>query len=95
MNPTAKRCLTWGIVLCVVGALAMTYVPELYAWLVLRLGEGKAVGIRLLDVILSVIRWTAFPFGSALIAAAILIEVLLRELPARLRQGHEANVSRD
>lgn len=76
MNPTAKRCIYWAIGLFVFGALAMAFVPDILYAIGNYLGVNGAAGYYPTEVILTIIRWAAFPTGAALVGAAVVVQTL-------------------
>ncbi|PWF26997.1 hypothetical protein [Ancrocorticia populi] len=76
MHPVGKRCIYWAIGLFIVGALAIVFVPDIVFAITNYLGVNGSAGVYPVEVILTIIRWAAFPTGAALIGAAVVIQVL-------------------
>ncbi|WP_164737215.1 hypothetical protein [Georgenia sp. SYP-B2076] len=87
MDPTSKKCLIVGIILCIVGAPLIRYTPDLYFAVTGGLGAGAEVGMVALDLLSTIVQWVVVPLGTTFIGAAIVIETLLR----RWRHGTEDN----
>lgn len=62
---------------CIAGAVLGRYIPELYLAVVGGLGAGAETGKAVLDILLTLIRWTMLPLGTTLIGVAIVVETLL------------------
>ncbi len=54
----------------------MVYVPRIVVGASEHLGINGALGVDLIDLVLTTARWTAYPIGAALIGAVIVIETL-------------------
>ena len=76
MTETAKKCLTWGIVLMIVGS-AIDYLPSLLAaHMTVLYGTPGYLAYSVLMSVTMLIRTAAVAVGAALIGAAIVINVL-------------------
>ena len=81
MRSATKKCLGWGIAAFVAGTVFLAVSPDVF-YLVSSSGVYgfdlfNAWGLQFLT---SFVSRTLFPLGAALIGAAIVIEVVLREL---------------
>ena len=76
MHPTAKQCVQWAVALLIAGAVALVYGPDLYAGLADRAGANAAAGLDVVNILLTLVRSTAFPMGAVLIGAAVVIQTL-------------------
>ena len=76
MNDASKKSLVWGISLLVTGALLMVWGTDLVVLVSGGLNGTAALGFHIADFALTLVRNVAFPLGSALIAAAVVIEAL-------------------
>lgn len=85
MHPTARRCVIWAVVLLVAGAVLHTTIPDLYAALVDAAGPNAEIGMRAVDVVLTLVRWALFPMGAALVGAAVVVQALAP--PEESRRG--------
>ncbi len=78
LNPVSKRCLSWAVVLLVLGPIVSIYGPRI----LVNASEGLQPGqvfypsIDLLNFVIALLQWTAAPLGAALVAAAVVIQVL-------------------
>lgn len=82
MDTTARRCVFWTIACFVIGTAFMVWLPDVLYWLATDLMRNENAIYALTEIILSVVRWTAFPLGGALVASAIIISWLRHHLPA-------------
>ncbi|WP_084038156.1 hypothetical protein [Demequina sp. NBRC 110053] len=76
MHPIAKRCLTWAIVLVVVGVLVSIFGPDIVWWFDDVLGANAEVGASIFSVLMEIIRSFALPLAAGLVAATIIIQTL-------------------
>ena len=76
MTPVAKKRILWSIGLFVVGAVLMVYVPDIYVAVSDRAGPNADIGLGLLDVFMTLVRWTLMPVGASLVGAAVVIQTL-------------------
>ncbi|WP_084105567.1 hypothetical protein [Demequina sp. NBRC 110056] len=76
MHPVAKRCLTWAIVLVVVGVLAIVYGPNVVWWFDELLGANAEVGSSIFYVVMQIIRSFALPLAAGLVTATIIVQTL-------------------
>ncbi|NOJ60992.1 hypothetical protein [Arthrobacter sp. 260] len=76
MEAAAKKCVQWGIALIIAGGLVLVLLPFLVGLLAESAGATAAIGVGLLDVILTLVRWALIPMGTTLIGAAVVIRVL-------------------
>lgn len=72
----ARHCLRWGIVLIVLGGIALYGLPYLTPLLSESAGPSAAIGYGAVDAVTGLVRWTLMPMGTTLIGAAIVIRVL-------------------
>ncbi|MEH0110337.1 hypothetical protein V6N00_11550 [Tersicoccus sp. MR15.9] len=79
----ARRCLTWGIVLIVAGAVMVYGLPYLMPLMAESAGESAAIGYGAVNVVTSLVSTLLIPMGTTLVGAAIVIRVLD---PARERR---------
>lgn len=76
--PISKRCLSWAVVLLVLGPVVSIYGPRI----LVNASEGLQPGhifypsVDLLNFVITLLQWTATPLGASLVAAAIVIQVL-------------------
>lgn len=80
MDTIARRCVTWAVVCFVVGAVLITWFPSLINWLSSGLMRNENAIFTLTEIVLAVVRWTAFPVGGALVASAVVISWLRKHL---------------
>lgn len=91
MNETSRRCLVWGIALCVVGSALGHFLPALFANVLSRMQSGTEPAVALLDILMLLVRWTMIPLGTTLIGSAIVIHALMPFRSSdRARDGAEA-----
>lgn len=76
MHSTAKKCVEWAVALFIAGALLLVYGTDLYAGLADVAGANAQAGLDVVNILLTLIRSTAFPLGAVLIGAAIVIRTL-------------------
>ena len=85
MHPAAKRCITWAIILILIGAITYfgaPYLPLLRSGRAgLDLSDGTSgynvvLNARLQDLALFLGQWCATAVGASLIGAAVVIQVL-------------------
>lgn len=86
MHPTAKKCLQWAVVLFIVGVVVLVYGTDVYVRLAEVAGANADAGLHVVDILLTLVRSTAFPLGAALIGAAIVIQTLA---PGEASLDHE------
>ncbi len=66
MHSTAKTCVRWAVALFVSGAIVLVYGTDLYAGLADVAGANAAAGLDVVNIVLTVVRSTAFPLGAVL-----------------------------
>lgn len=76
MEATAKKCVQWGIVLIVAGGIVLVLLPQLIGLLAESVGPTASIGVGLVDIVLTLVRWALIPMGTTLIGAAIVIRAL-------------------
>lgn len=76
MHPVAKRCLTWAIVLAVVGVIAYAYGLDISYWWQERVGAGAEPALWGFGVVMNFIRNFALPLAAGLVTATIIIQTL-------------------
>lgn len=76
MHPAAKRCVQWSVGLLVLGTLTLVFRPEVYTVFSRLAGPESEIGYTLLNTAFTFAQATLFPVGSALIGAAVVIQVL-------------------
>lgn len=76
LHPVARRCLVWGILTLVAGSVLMVYAPDIYVALSGYAGSTATAGLDLVNVVLTLVRWSLMPLGASLIAASIVIQTL-------------------
>lgn len=86
MHPTAKKCVQWAVALLISGAIALVYGTDLYVGLADSAGTNAAAGLDVVNILLTIVRSTAFPMGAVLIGAAVVIQALA---PRDASDGHE------
>ncbi len=76
MHSTAKKCVQWAVALLISGAVVLVYGTDLYVGLADLAGANAAAGLDVVNILLTLVRSTAFPMGAVLIGAAIVIQTL-------------------
>ena len=76
MHPVAKRCLTWAIVLVVVGVILSVYGADITYWWSELVGAGAEPALHGFGIIMNLIRNFALPLAAGLVTATILIQTL-------------------
>lgn len=76
MHPVAKRCLTWAIVLVVVGALLSVYTGNIAHWWYELVGPGAEPAVHGFDIVMTLVRNFALPLAAGLVTVTILIQTL-------------------
>jgi len=76
MHPTAKKCVQWAVGLFVVGAAFIVWGPDLFSAIANAAGPNARPVTDLVDVLVTLVRWTLMPVGASLIGAAVVIQVL-------------------
>lgn len=76
MHPVASRCIFWGVVLFIAGAIGMKYIPNVYSALEDVAGPNAEIGLGIADVTLTAIRLGLMPMAASLIGAGIVIQTL-------------------
>jgi multisubunit Na+/H+ antiporter MnhG subunit len=76
LHPVAKKCVAYGVLLLVVGAVLIIYIPDLYNAIANTAGSNAQAGLDVVNVVLQVIRSGFMPVGAALIGAAVVIQTL-------------------
>ena len=76
MHSTAKKCVQWAVALFISGAILLVYGTDLYVGLAHVAGANAEAGLGVVNILLTLIRSTAFPLGAVLIGAAIVIQTL-------------------
>jgi type II secretory pathway component PulF len=76
METTAKKCVQWGIALIMAGGLVLVLLPQLMGVLAESVGPTASIGVGLVDIVLTLVRWALIPMGTTLIGAAIIIRAL-------------------
>lgn len=76
MHPTARRCIGWAVALITAGAVLLVFVPQIYVAIANLAGANAEAGVALVDVVLTIVRWTMIPVGASLIGAAVVIQTL-------------------
>lgn len=76
MNKTVRKCVVWAGGLFLLGAIAIVWLPSLYAAIADHSGPTAQAGLNVLDVLLTLIRSSLFPIGAALVGAAVVIQAL-------------------
>ncbi len=90
MESSAKKCITWGVVLIVVGGFVLLLLPQMIGLLTESAGPTAAIGVGAVELVLNFVRWALIPMGTTLIGAAVVIRVLA---PA-LERSSETHTSR-
>lgn len=80
MHPVAVKCIKWAVGLFVVGALINLYAAEVLWRLSEYAGVNAAPGLRLLDAVLGIMRFTLMPVGGSLVGAAVVIQTLAPQM---------------
>ena len=70
MHSTAKKCVQWAVALFVSGAILLVYGTDLYLGLAGVAGANAEAGLGVVNILLTLVRSTAFPIGAVLIGAA-------------------------
>lgn len=89
MEATAKKCVQWGIILIVTGGFMLVLLPQLMGALAESVGPTASIGVGLVDLVLTLVRWALIPMGTTLIGAAIVI----RTLAPALERSREAEAT--
>jgi hypothetical protein len=76
VHSTAKKCVQWAVALFVSGAILLVSGPDLYVGLARVAGANAEAGLGVVNILLALLRSTAFPLGAVLIGAAIVIQTL-------------------
>jgi hypothetical protein len=76
VHSTAKTCVRWAVALFLSGAIVLVYGADPYAGLAGVAGANAAAGLDVVNILLTVVRSTAFPLGAVLVGAAIVIQTL-------------------
>jgi multisubunit Na+/H+ antiporter MnhG subunit len=76
LHPVAKKCVIYGVLLLVVGAVLLIYIPDVYNAIVNAAGSNAQPGLDFINILLQVIRSSFMPVGAALIGAAVVIQTL-------------------
>ncbi len=76
MHPVAVTCVKWAVGLFVVGALAMAFGTEVFFRIADYAGANAEAGVRLMDLLITLVRWTTMPLGASLVGAAVVIQTL-------------------
>jgi hypothetical protein len=76
MNATSRKCIKWAVVLILLGAVLQVVGPQIFVAAAASLGPNASVGLGIVDVFVTIVRWTLIPMGSALVGAAIVIQAL-------------------
>lgn len=92
MHPVAKRCLTWAIVLVVVGTLLSIYGPDLVYWWSELVGAGADPALHAFGFVMNLIRGFALPLAAGLVSATIIIQTLA---PRTGTNGEDADAQGD
>ena len=80
MESTARRCVHWGITLVIAGGFVLVLLPHLIGLLAVSAGPSAAIGVGLVDIVMTLVRWALIPMGTTLIGAAIVIRALAPSL---------------
>jgi len=76
MHPVAKRCLTWAIVLVVLGGLLYSYGSNLLFEFIRVVGANAEPAVWIFTFVLAMMQNFALPLAAGLITATILIQTL-------------------
>jgi hypothetical protein len=87
MEATARKCVQWGIVLIIAGGFVLVLLPQLMGVLADSVGPTASIGIGLVDIVLTLVRWALIPMGTTLIGAAVVIRTVAPALE-RSREAH-------
>ena len=80
MNRSAKKCLYWAIPLIVVGTAVGVITPDFVGrYITFTTGNADLVAYAFLGLLTSGFRYAAVAVGAALIAAAVVINVLQKD----------------
>ena len=79
MRVISKRCVVWAIGLLLVGAIIHVYGPSWVTSLYLAGGASREQAVGLIDIVLTLVRWGAFPMAAALVGAVIVLENVNRK----------------
>jgi hypothetical protein len=78
MLQTAQQCFRYGVVVLIVGALAVTYIPDLVVGLANLAGSNATLGLSFINIVLNIIRLSLLPAGTALLTAGLILRSLAR-----------------
>ena len=76
MHPVAKKCVVYGVLLLVIGAVLIIYIPDVYNAIANAAGSNAQAGLDVVNIVLQMIRSGIMPVGAALIGAAVVIQTL-------------------
>jgi len=88
MHPVAKRCLTWAIVLVVVGAALYAWGSDLMFWFTDTVGAGAEPAVWIYGFLLAMTSTFALPLAAGLVTATILIQTLAPRSAASTDAAH-------
>lgn len=94
MHPAARKCVLWAAVFLIVGSTAVAYSASWVTWLTTDVLHDFSATAHVADVLVTLIRLTLNPLGAALIASAVVIQVLA-PLGARRPSGGAKNQWQD
>lgn len=80
MHPVAVKCITWAVGLFVLGGLTSAYGAEALWRLSDYAGANATAGLVVLNVVISIMRWTLMPLAGSLVGAAVVIQTLAPQL---------------
>lgn len=80
MHPVAVKCIKWAIGLFVLGGLTNAYGSDLLWRLSDYAGVNATAGLTVMNVVISVMRWTLMPLAGSLVGAAVVIHTLAPHL---------------
>lgn len=90
MEATANKCVQWGIILIMAGGFVLILLPQLMGAFADSVGPTASIGVGLVDLVLTLVRWALIPMGTTLIGAAIVIRALAPALD-RSREAHSTD----
>jgi len=76
MNPTAKKCVQWAVIMFVIGVGALAFGPHIYSVISNTAGSNAQAGMDFLNIVILVLTNACLPTGGALIGAAVIINTL-------------------
>jgi len=80
VHPVAVKCIKWAVGLFILGGLTSAYGAELLWRLSDYAGVNATAGLTVMNVVISILRWTLMPLAGSLVGAAVVIQTLAPQL---------------